>query len=249
MLRLRLKKQFALARFTIRHMRMRAGHIITRVEAREVRRKFIITLMEDPPSLSAAEQCRQSISRHGGGDAERFAAVDERRSEELLRKHKISWESVGKTRKQTAMMGCFASHFLLWLKCLELNEPIMIFECDALCVSALPSRLRFRHVINLADGECREDPLRNSGLARLLETKPFQGSSYYAGGSIPGTVAYALSPAGARRLVEAAREKGACEADAFIAKDKADIIEHHPLPVRINYGFPSCIERQTDLSR
>ena len=228
-------------------MLMRAGHLITRVEAIEVRRKFIITLMEDPPSLPAAEQCRQSISRHGGGDAERFAAVDERHSEELLRRHGISWKSMGDRDSHKALMGCFASHFLLWLKCLKLNEPIMIFECDALCVSALPSRLRFRHVINLADGEYRRDLSGNGRLLEFLDTEPFRGSVYYLWASIPGAVAYALSPAGARRLVEAARKKAACEADVFIAKDKVDLIEHHPLPVRLNENFPSYIERQAAL--
>ena len=236
--------------FTVRQTLMRARHLITRIKAREVRRKFIITLMEDPPSLSAAKRCRQSISRHGGGDAEYFAAIDEKHSEELLRKHGISWESRGIPRHQAALMGCFASHFLLWLKCLELNEPIMIFECDALCVSALPARPRFRHVINLADGEYRRNDCYHRGLLQFLDTEPFQGSVYYMGimNSLPSTVAYALSPAGARRLVEAAKKKSACEADLFISKDKVDTIEHHPLPVRLNEDFPSYIDRHTKVT-
>ena len=28
-------------------------------------------------------------------------------------------------------LGCFASHYLLWEKCLELNEPIVVIEDDA----------------------------------------------------------------------------------------------------------------------
>ncbi|MEZ9323151.1 glycosyltransferase family 25 protein [Vibrio sp. 10N.286.51.E5] len=28
-------------------------------------------------------------------------------------------------------LGCFASHYLLWEKCVELNEPIVVIEDDA----------------------------------------------------------------------------------------------------------------------
>ncbi|ANF62375.1 glycosyltransferase family 25 protein [[Haemophilus] ducreyi] len=31
-----------------------------------------------------------------------------------------------------AQLGCFASHYLLWEKCLELNQPIIILEDDAI---------------------------------------------------------------------------------------------------------------------
>jgi GR25 family glycosyltransferase involved in LPS biosynthesis len=40
---------------------------------------------------------------------------------------------VGKGEGKMSMpgvIGCFYSHLLLWLKCVELNEPIMIFEDD-----------------------------------------------------------------------------------------------------------------------
>ena len=115
----------------------------------------------------------------------------------------------------------------------------------------LPSRLRFRHVINLADGMHRRDPLGNIRLAlHLRDTKLFQGSVYDVENNMFGTFAYALSPAaGARRLVEATRRKVACEADIFIDKDKVDLIEHYPLPVKLNENFPSCIERRADLLR
>jgi GR25 family glycosyltransferase involved in LPS biosynthesis len=49
------------------------------------------------------------------------------------------WNSLGilppqsrKFRSSLGMQGCFLSHFILWKKCLELQEPFIILEHDAI---------------------------------------------------------------------------------------------------------------------
>ena len=219
------------------------GYAVAGVKSATIEKKFIITLMKDPPSRATAAKCMQSIRQHGGGDIEYFAAIDEHSAASVLKEHGIAWTSLGNRDSQGARMGCFASHFLLWLKCIECNEPIMILECDALLVRSIPHKLRFRHVINLADGKYRKDCLPQSVL-KFLDTQTLHKEIYYGSQFMPGLVAYAISPQGAQRLVKRAKATSACEADMFIRKPVVDIVECIPLPATLNVDYPSYIERQ-----
>ena len=234
--------------FILRCWKMKAEYFLLGIKNRKVSKKFVITLIEDPPSLAAAEKCRQSIRRHGGGEVEYFTAIDEHHSEAVLKKHGIDWIKLGSNRRnEKTLMGCFASHFLLWLKCIEIDEPIMVFESDALCVRALPSRLRFRHVINLADGSYRRnDHIKVKEILQFLDKNPYTGSLFCFSYCMPGMVAYAVSPEGARRLVKKAKTGLACEADHFVEKNTVDIVEHCPLPIELNTDFPSYLERKAN---
>lgn len=240
-----LNLKYFIKLFVFRNLIVKARHSILGVEDRKVSKKFIITLMEDPPSLEAAEKCRQSIRRHGGGEAEYFTAVDERHSEAVFKQYGIAWMNRGKRGSRKVLMGCFSSHFLLWLKCIEIDEPIMILESDALCTRTMPSRLRFRHVINLLDGYYRRNCFVQNKAALFLDKKSYHGSVYYASYAMPRTVAYAVSPDGARRLVKEALSGFARPADEFMTKGVVDVVEHHPPPMKVNAGFPSYIDRKS----
>ena len=243
-----LKKVLRTHTFVSRNWVVQVKYFLLDVKNRKVDKKFMIVLMKDHLSLESAEKCRQSIRRHGGGEVEYFTAIDEHHSEAVLKKHGIDWIKLGSNRRnEKTLMGCFASHFLLWLKCIEIDEPIMVFESDALCVRALPSRLRFRHIINLADGYCRRDYLIKKEVAQFLDKSLHHGSVRYDAILMPGTVAYAISPDGARRLVKKAKTGFACEADHFVEKSTVDIVERHPLPIELNTDFPSYLERKRDV--
>lgn len=231
----------------LRNLILKIKYFVVGVKNKKVNKKFIITLMEDPPSIEAAEKCRQSIRLHGGGNAQYFTAIDEHHSISVLKKQGVNWVTTDKYifRKTEKLMGCFASHFLLWLKCIEYNEPIMIFESDALCTHTIPSQLRFRHVINLTDKYDGKNLVKKK-VIQFMNKKSYTGIIYCIHFYIPGTVAYAISPEGARRLVKRARACFACEADSFINKRVVDVVEYFPLPVRLNTDYPSYFGRQED---
>ncbi|WP_281773354.1 glycosyltransferase family 25 protein [Haemophilus parahaemolyticus] len=42
-----------------------------------------------------------------------------------------------------SQLGCFASHYLLWQKCIELNQGIIVLEDDAIIYSNFPDVLNF----------------------------------------------------------------------------------------------------------
>jgi len=74
---------------------------------------------------------------------ERFEAVDgrvsphplfERHDDKLRQKYRGRALSGGE-------LGCFASHFLLWQRCVELNEPIVVMEDDIIIRDSFPEAL------------------------------------------------------------------------------------------------------------
>ena len=41
-------------------------------------------------------------------------------------------DPINKTHISQGEVGCFLSHYLLWKKCIDLNEPILVLEDDAI---------------------------------------------------------------------------------------------------------------------
>jgi GR25 family glycosyltransferase involved in LPS biosynthesis len=60
---------------------------------------------------------------------ELYKNFKEKHRVEIIERQLIGEDHVGKLSRP-GVIGCFYSHYGLWKKCLELNEPIMIFEDD-----------------------------------------------------------------------------------------------------------------------
>ena len=64
-----------------------------------------------------------------------------------------------KTPLTKGEVGCFLSHWRLWEKCIELNEPILILEDDAVCTD------RF----NIKDSQTSKLLLASKELLKMYE--------------------------------------------------------------------------------
>ncbi|MCG8530341.1 MAG: glycosyltransferase family 25 protein [Desulfovibrionales bacterium] len=111
----------------------------------------------------------------------------------FLRKNPLSWSTI----------ACFASHFRLWEKCVELNKPIFIMEDDA-----IPSQ-NFIEALELAGKninkfECIRLYATGGGTLRTIkELRPPFTIQYSRKGTL-GAVAYMISPEGAKKLISSA---------------------------------------------
>lgn len=100
------------------------------------------------------------------------------------------------------VIGCFMSHYALWKKCIELDEPIMIFEDDVkLYRSFEPIDWEGVLIIALGKQTYLTDPWKTylenpTGIPQALNWKNF---------SMPGCVGYAIKPSAARALVKTYR--------------------------------------------
>lgn len=100
------------------------------------------------------------------------------------------------------VIGCFLSHYALWQKCVDLNEPIMIFEDDVKFYRNFEP-IEWDDILILALGKQTylHDPWKTylekpTGVPQALTWRNF---------SMPGCVGYAIKPPAARRLIKTYR--------------------------------------------
>lgn len=94
--------------------------------------------------------------------------------------------------------GCFYSHFRLWKKCVELNEPIIIWEDDIVLVRKFIS-VDWDDVLIVALGH----PTKSLKYMDYLENpEKFAAAKDYYQSSMPGCCGYAIKPHAAKILID-----------------------------------------------
>jgi len=94
--------------------------------------------------------------------------------------------------------GCFYSHYGLWKRCVELDEPIVIWE-DDIVLSRPLIPIEFQDVLVLALGH----PTKSQGYLSYLEDPTGEPEAQeYRQASMPGCCGYAIKPHAAKKLVD-----------------------------------------------
>lgn len=144
-----------------------------------------------------------------GWNTERYDAVDGRQiTHAELAKYNISLDR--RKGKQVAAMsrpgvfGNFITHWQLWHKCAEMDEPIGVFEHDALFIKPFD-----------VDFKSFGDMLRLSWIS--------QQKDYNTGVCFSGAHAYILKPKGAKKLIKWGKRNGVICADAMMGSLVLDI--------------------------
>jgi GR25 family glycosyltransferase involved in LPS biosynthesis len=116
--------------------------------------------------------------------------------------------------EKPGVKGCFLSHWSLWNMCLELNEPIGIFEDDILFLKPPVFSNDFPDILKL-------DKLK-------------QGKRYAAGDWWEGAHAYVLKPSGAKKLINWSRDNGILPADMMLGTEILKVDFDYNNLVRLN---------------
>ena len=109
--------------------------------------------------------------------------------------------------------GCFLSHYSLWQRCAQHNEPIGIFEHDVEFVGCAPNLVDVKDVLKLEG---------------FNHKKPRPAGMWYEGAR-----AYILMPQGATKLLDWVHTHGCLPADVTIGEDVVDIKLDHSNCVQI----------------
>ena len=98
-------------------------------------------------------------------------------------------------------IGCFLAHREQWIRCVQLDRPIIIFEHDAILLGSLGEYKNFQHVLNLQRAVW-DDPAWpwHAKLQKLVDLRKANGDAKYF--VLPGTCAYAITPQGALLLLK-----------------------------------------------
>jgi hypothetical protein len=116
----------------------------------------------------------------------------------IHRRQYVGQEDIPKLSRP-GVIGCFYSHYGLWQKCVELGEPIMIFEDDVKFYRKYePVEFEGVLVLSLGKSSFMRDPQKTylenpTGVPRIVKWINF---------SMPGASGYAITPEAARSLVK-----------------------------------------------
>jgi hypothetical protein len=166
-------------------------------------KSYIIRLSEFPNSVEWSSKAYNSAKEYGW-NVHFFEGVNGQK--ETLADYGINinkkYKKAIKSFERVGTVGCFLSHYKLWKKCIELNEPICILEHDITIHAPFPV-LQFKDVCKLATGP---------------KAKPIYLGEWWAGG-----MGYCITPQGASKLISFVEENGAMPADVMLCTGIVDL--------------------------
>lgn len=140
--------------------------------------------------------------------------------------------------------GCFLSHYMLWKKCIELNEPILIFEHDALMlrpitdeiISSFDTILVLDRLSRHEDYENLLNDSRNSQVFKHEKIIPFRDKIINKT-HIAGSHAHLVKPKGALEMIESVKKYGYVVTDAAVNQGYITYYSIEPSIARVHPFF------------
>lgn len=200
-------------------------------------------------SLIRSENRRQLISekmRNIGIEFEFFDAIDGRMENPIFSDYdykKCLWLTSGKfpTRGE---MGCYASHYMLWIKCLENNEPLIVLEDDCIILETFSKHLKdIRKLVDEYHFIRLQDTIR--GRVHPVENKVNYSVSLMED-NFGGAVGYAISPSAAAKLI---KHRWSLPVDCFIGRSflhGMNSFVFSPALVAPDYSSPTTVQLDTN---
>ena len=172
-------------------------------------KSFIIHLSKIESSLTTALNLKKQLDEFAmpaelfegtyGNDAVTMMETEGRLIHNFGIKGKIDPHNEKLNKMMTpGVKGCFYSHYRLWQKCVELNEPIIIWE-DDIVLSRPYHIIEWQDVLVLALGHQQKSP-RYMHLLTNPDGEP--RVEVYKQSSMPGCCGYAIKPHAAKKLTE-----------------------------------------------
>lgn len=144
--------------------------------------------------------CTASLRKHGWIFEIAPAVNGHTVTEQTWKSIGVQMSANGKMSRRPGAQGCWMSHWHLWNRCVETNQPMVIMEHDAVVTAPWPMDLDIEPtLIKLyTTAECKINP----AFGRWSK----------------GSYAYALAPAQAQRLIDHARTNGAQAVDKHLGE-------------------------------
>jgi len=207
-------------------------------------KSYVITIQEMSHSIRSANKCIMSASDYDI-EVEMFEAVTPNHNPVKMLKDKgIGDTNFNEVYSRTdRCISAFLSHHSLWEKCVEDNEPYLIFEHDAIVETIIPQTiLDFETEPKLisfgAPSYGKFNTPQSLGLNTLM-------SKQY----LPGAHSYMLNPQAAKKLIESAKTD-AGPTDVFLNNARFNFLyEWYPYPVIAKDTFTTIQRKEGCLAK
>jgi GR25 family glycosyltransferase involved in LPS biosynthesis len=178
---------------------------------------FVITIMDLPESVEAADKCIAS-GKKNGLTIEKWPAFTPKDDPKSIFQREGIPETFFRevTSRQTNCMSAFLSHRSLWKECIRLNREIIIFEHDAKVVAPIPEFMPYTGCINL--GAPSYGTYRTPTTLGII---PLTSKDYF-----PGAHAYRLKPIAAKTMIDRA-STDAAPTDLFLSYNNFDWLQEY----------------------
>lgn len=198
-------------------------------------KSFVITIKDNLKSNQAAERCIKSGLKHSI-QIEKFDAITPKNNPiKLAEQYDIP---IGNFKEKYSRfencLAAFISHYSLWLKCIELNETLLILEHDAVLISDIPDIPYNSKVINMGAPSYGKFTSPSILGFNMLMSKPYFGGAH----------GYIVTPLGAAELIKAV-PTSAKPTDLFFNSNTFSWLqEYYPWPIEARDSF-STIQNTT----
>lgn len=160
--------------------------------------------------------------------------------------------------KYLTKLSCAINHVQFWKEVVAADEPMCFFEHDTICTQhkeqydfedylILNAEFVFRPPNKLGLQQFKDFVWPSFGVCDLPENYPllyYRNNIWKNSMMVPGTAAYAISPSGAQKMLDAVDKHGLDQSDFMINSSNLRIQYINPSPVKFNtvnlstsYGF------------
>lgn len=195
---------------------------VRKIKPIKITKKILIISRNHPSAETAAEACTESEKQYEEHhDLEVLRIEDEFDILDFFKRHNLSWNERD-SESPFPFDGTreFYLHFTSWLNCVKTGEPTLIMRQGTVFRSPIPA-LRFKDVIVLGE------------IHSISSVSPPKKEIFYPKYHAEDAYCYAITPLGARKLIEATQREFIQGTDKFICKRHVDIIYYaerfHPV--------------------
>jgi len=230
---------------------------------------FVITIQDHEYSENKARNCIMSGKRFGV-DAENFYGVDKHTGVATMKGCGLEWtwaknntgpdicphtglqqfpykDASGNFASIDTKVACSMSHYMLWTRCVQLDEPILILEHDALFLRAVPD-VEFNGICQINDptGATRKGnwwslQMEHRGEGVFEKTWITSESERLTPDGLAGNSAYMVKPWAAQELIDTFHKIGVWPNDATMCKQIFPYLEEY-------YPFITKVEQTQSTS-
>lgn len=212
-------------------------------------RAYVMRKKGDELSERLSDECVESGKKFGI-DIEKFDGIYDNHDAILEQEGIFPNPSIIKKLRK-GYTGCFLSHYLVWKKAIEFNEPILVLEHDALFVRPLPENIlsmfdtllvldRFSRDENYEELIKTDFPLKIHKHEQVSEVTGKMINRTH----IRGAHGVLIKPEGAKQIINSLKTHGYLISDVAINQCYLTYYSIEPTIVRVNPFFTLGANRE-----